>query len=219
MELHLYDIERYFSENAEKINNILPESSLREAQKLRFRKNRLQFLLSSFVKFDFAHRNSEDAIENIHFSKTPKGKPFLEGIPKYHFNISHSGNFLAFISGNSDVGVDVEQKNRKLRSLDALAKRFFSESEYSFLSENPKKIQKEELFLYIWTRKEAVLKAAGFGITEIQLKSFSVLTADNNFVTLSDQKWFLKSFCLQKCIISLAVKNKFPKDLTPKLHI
>ena len=96
--------------------------------------------------------------------KEPGGKPYWEGC---HFNLSHSGPYVALAVGESPVGVDVECY-RESRKTDALAKRYFTPEEMAFAADS------QERFLRVWTAKEARLKWDGTGL-RTPLNSFSVL--------------------------------------------
>jgi 4'-phosphopantetheinyl transferase len=94
-----------------------------------------------------------------------RGKPHLaEGtLPRWHFNLSHSGDLvLVALAENGPVGVDVE----KVRPLDhwrALATRSFSPAEVCEL-ESLTETERTPAFFAIWTRREAFLKATGAGL-------------------------------------------------------
>lgn len=106
--------------------------------------------------------------------RTPDGKPFLPDQPDFHFNLSHSGNWVVLACGASAVGVDVECI-RSGTDLKAVARRFFSEEEqrYVFAAEN----LREQRFFEIWTGKESYLKYSGVGL-KTDLTAFSVLSAE-----------------------------------------
>jgi 4'-phosphopantetheinyl transferase len=94
------------------------------------------------------------------------GKPELpaEIAPRIRFSISHSGEVvLVALSADADVGVDVELL-RPLPDALALATRFFSPSESATLEALPHQDQLKAFYRF-WTRKEAVLKASGQGIS------------------------------------------------------
>ena len=87
------------------------------------------------------------------------GKPFLVGYPGFHFNLSHSGLWVACAVGESPVGIDVERKGDAghLTAAD-----FFSEEERRDLSAKPAADQRSH-FYHLWTLKESFVKCAGQG--------------------------------------------------------
>ena len=87
------------------------------------------------------------------------GKPFVVDGPE--FNLSDSGDLaLIAISDGPPVGIDVE----RVREVEheRLARRFFSVLECAALESCP---DPAVAFFTIWTRKEAVVKATGRGIS------------------------------------------------------
>jgi 4'-phosphopantetheinyl transferase len=103
----------------------------------------------------------------LRFNYLENGKPALTeefagtGI---HFNLAHTGELaLVAVTRIGPVGVDVESV-RPIKDVDELVARFFSPRE----SESFQKVsadQKPAAFFNLWTRKEAMLKATGEGIT------------------------------------------------------
>lgn len=93
----------------------------------------------------------------------PKGKPRLAGDSSLRFNISHSGDLaLLAVAEDLEVGVDVEGVRFDL-SVDGLAA-FFTPAECERLRAAAPG-EKERTFFRWWTRKEAVLKADGCGLS------------------------------------------------------
>ncbi|MGB8634776.1 MAG: 4'-phosphopantetheinyl transferase superfamily protein [Rhodanobacteraceae bacterium] len=80
------------------------------------------------------------------------------------FNWSHSGEWaLAAVARDVELGVDLECRQRKVNALE-LAERFFSASESRYLKDLPAG-SRAAAFMRLWTGKEAVLKALGWGLS------------------------------------------------------
>lgn len=100
----------------------------------------------------------------------PGGKPVFRNNKDVCFSISHSSNYAAIAFGEQPLGMDTEcVKHANLK----VAKRFFTKEEYAYLTEKDETEQADR-FCQIWTAKEALIKAAGGGLS-IPLGSFSVL--------------------------------------------
>lgn len=84
------------------------------------------------------------------------GKPFLTNFE--HFNISHSGTIVVVAFSNHSIGIDIEFSKDQFPSL---IKSYFSTYE-----------NKYDGFI-IWTLKEAFLKYAGLGISNIAYIHFT----------------------------------------------
>ncbi|MGN7414749.1 4'-phosphopantetheinyl transferase family protein [Paenibacillus sp. SAF-068] len=107
----------------------------------------------------------------LSFTRNSYGKPSLSHHSDVPFNVSHSGDWIALISGGTDeLGVDVE----KTAPIDMqIAERFFSAMESQFLTAEPDNRQLET-FYRLWTLKESYIKAVGMGLS-IPLDSFAIL--------------------------------------------
>ncbi|WP_228258655.1 4'-phosphopantetheinyl transferase family protein [Acinetobacter sp. ANC 4910] len=101
-------------------------------------------------------------IQNADLSKTEYGKPYLEQFPQVTFNHSHSHKHyaLAYSDTVKQVGIDIEDLDRKVR-FEALAQHAFHPDELKHWAEME---YSEEFWFRVWTTKEAVLKASGLGI-------------------------------------------------------
>ncbi|MET0189541.1 MAG: 4'-phosphopantetheinyl transferase superfamily protein [Pseudonocardia sediminis] len=87
------------------------------------------------------------------------GKPRLADRPDSPgFSLTHSGNLVGVALGPGPVGVDVEHR-RSLTSLEGLAEHVLSPAERGGPALDT------TTFLVTWTRKEALLKATGDGLS------------------------------------------------------
>jgi 4'-phosphopantetheinyl transferase len=107
------------------------------------------------------------AAADVRFSYSPFGRPWVpagDNRPALQFSISHSGTqiVLAFARA-ARVGIDIERV-RTDADCDAIAARFFKPAERAVLS-SLARADRIDAFFACWTRKEAVLKAVGLGIT------------------------------------------------------
>ena len=91
------------------------------------------------------------------------GKPALAGSSRLRFNLSHSDNIGIYAFAlNCDVGVDIERM-RPVEELGAVATEHFCPDErFQILSLTPE--ERIPAFFRCWTRKEAYVKATGFGL-------------------------------------------------------
>ncbi len=93
-----------------------------------------------------------------HIAYGPFGKPYLRDYPNIHFNISHSGQYVACAVADRPVGIDVQAIGAYRPDV---AVRMCNEEELAGIeaSDNP-----ATGFTKLWTRKEAYLKMLGCGI-------------------------------------------------------
>lgn len=88
------------------------------------------------------------------------GKPFLPDYPDIHFNISHCRNAIAVAVSDKPVGIDVEEFRHFNPGL--LDKTMNTDEKAEIMASQVP----EETFCRFWTRKEAVFKLMGTGITD-----------------------------------------------------
>lgn len=99
------------------------------------------------------------------FAATKFGKPFLvEPSADIHFNVTHAGNrALIAIARSFEVGIDIEA-HRALDDLAGLARMILSVDDLLRWERLPE-TERAAAFYAIWTRKEAVAKAVGQGLS------------------------------------------------------
>lgn len=112
----------------------------------------------------------------LRFELDAHGKPaLLSPYQHCHFNLSHSGALLLVgVRMHASIGVDVEVP-RSVPRASQLAKRVFTADEQALLreAEAVSEAVRDEVFLKIWTRKEAYLKCRGDGFT-LPARDYSV---------------------------------------------
>lgn len=124
-----------------------------------------------------------------------KGKPVAQtgtGIRLPSFNISHSGNKVLVAVSSDGVGVDVELITGI--ALEDLAQAVFSKQELTAFANSSDAVT---TFYSFWTRKEALLKAAGVGLID-SLHTIDVSqNIDTDFVkTFTRNEYELFSFTM-----------------------
>lgn len=92
------------------------------------------------------------------------GKPDFADA-NWHFNLSHSGEYVCLVTDESPVGVDIQQM-RPLKNYH-LAERFFSEKELIKIESYINITEKVECFYDIWVKKESYAKLTGEGIGKV----------------------------------------------------
>ncbi|TAE34310.1 MAG: 4'-phosphopantetheinyl transferase superfamily protein [Cytophagales bacterium] len=98
----------------------------------------------------------------VGIEKTQFGKPFLPDAPNWYLNLSHSGEWVVLAVGRLPVGIDVEFLNRKFAIHD-LVPTVLNAHEEARLTNHP---DPHGFFFDCWTRKEALVKATGAGLTD-----------------------------------------------------
>lgn len=114
----------------------------------------------------------------FHFGYNEHGKPFLRDHPDVHFNLSHCKNGIAVVVSDQPIGIDIESYRE---ASDSLLRYTMNEEERRIIQESGDPIR---TFTEYWTKKEAVFKLRGTGIThdlhELLLGDEHVTTFVNN---------------------------------------
>jgi len=126
--------------------------------------------------------------------KTEHGRPYFEGEGVPDFNLSHAGHLAACALGTCRVGIDIEEERDSLET-EKLAARYFSEREQALLQNAPR-----PLFFELWTKKEALGKYLGEGLTPLLRKDTDALAAAHG-VQLFTKRIFLggRAYTLSVC--------------------
>lgn len=112
---------------------------------------------------------------DLQFAANEHGKPALahEGLDLY-FNVAHSKNAaLIAVTRVGPVGVDLEAL-RPIAKLEQIAHRWFSDDDLSYLMDCDS-CDRVARFFRLWTRKEALFKAWGVGLSWETARCVSVL--------------------------------------------
>lgn len=106
----------------------------------------------------------EQAPQLLRIEPDANDKPQLVGHAGWQFNLSDSDDWaLVGLQQDVPVGVDLEVR-RTLSDARALAERLYTPAERAAVLDLPEGPGREAVFLRVWTRKEACLKAVGLGL-------------------------------------------------------
>ena len=121
----------------------------------------------SILKRELARRSGHPAAElDIH--RNEQGKPFCPQLPQLHFNLSHSGPYLALAFDSQAIGIDIERP--RPRRFAAIAPRFMSAEQLAAFIERG---CPEEEFYACWCAMEALIKHAGSSVWHAHNYPFS----------------------------------------------
>ena len=163
-EIHVWRVETQPSDfRYDKMFGLLSETEKERGLRFRFEKDRREFVMARGVLRmllgGYLHRHPRQVL----FSENEYGKPALINGKRIVFNVSHShGLILLAFARECAIGIDVE-KIEKLR-YGSMAERFFARREVETLFSLPEEEQLQAFYL-CWTRKEALVKAMGEGLS------------------------------------------------------
>ncbi len=130
--------------------------------------NQIRSLCGDLLVLECLKAHNNTLTLPLQYTRAEFGKPYLPLLPNFHFNVSHSGNWVLCATGSIPLGVDIQEE----RIFKPALLRILSTSEKVFwdsVSNN----QKASTLFDFWCLKEAYCKATGQGL-RLPLNSFSV---------------------------------------------
>lgn len=147
------------------------------AARFRFPADRSRYLAAHIALRDILGRYLQIDPAHIRYRTNEYGKPFVADQP-VEFSLSHSSDvILIAVTRDRSVGIDVERIRPDL-DFQPIVDRHFSAREKSELLSVPPGIR-YQYFFGMWTRKEAVLKMVGWGLSGLDQAAVSTGDAGN----------------------------------------
>lgn len=171
-------------DNLQQYLSLLSESEKAKIIKYKQAQDRIRRIYGKMLLLQGLRRfGKEDQICQIEY--TQFNKPFIANSLK--FNISHSGNYVVCaVNELADIGVDIEQIcHLPLPEL----RHFCSAFEWKKIEESDNPLNQ---FYTFWTKKEAVLKADGRGLSV----NLNELDSISDKISIDSRIWHLKQIIL-----------------------
>ncbi|MPM34651.1 4'-phosphopantetheinyl transferase Sfp [bioreactor metagenome] len=170
MKVYVTKIKEVSEEILEELIKFISKEKKSKLQKLKHREDKLRSLIGEILVRYVIGENTIIEVNDIIFETNIYGKPYLRNYSDFHFNISHSGDFVICAIDNKPIGVDIE----KVIPLEyeAIANNFFTTREMNYIKRENLRNQLSK-FYEIWTIKESYVKAYGQGFN-MCFKDFSM---------------------------------------------
>lgn len=134
-------------------------SEQRREQALKFKHEQGQRLsVAAYLLLKEGLRQEFGFTYNPIFGYHANGKPYIDGCPDIHFNMSHCRKAAICGVSRQPIGVDIESIHPYKENLAAYT---MNEQELDLIHRSPRP---DVAFTQLWTRKEALLKLTGEGI-------------------------------------------------------
>ena len=146
---------------------LLPDARIKKLARIKQEDSKWESLTAGLM-LEYGLREYGLSGRSVTFLENKDGKPYIFEYPDLHYNLSHSGAYVALAFSDVAVGIDLEKPRRNQMRL---VERFFAEEESRLLLQN----WSDEAFTRMWTRKESFIKACGIGM-RMPLAGFSVAT-------------------------------------------
>jgi 4'-phosphopantetheinyl transferase len=167
-EVHLFRIPLVVPEAAsDSLIALLSPDERERARRFLFDHHRIRFIAGRAALRGILARCVGASPESLGFEYSERGRPRLATpTVDFDFNLAHSDDLGLLAVSPHPVGVDLERL-REMPSALEIAARFFSVAETEVLVTLPPGLRAQGFF-NAWTRKEALLKAAGVGIGDLE---------------------------------------------------
>lgn len=171
-EVHLWRIATDQPCDAQALRQVLSPDEQAKADRFRFERDRRRAIVRRAALRHILAGYVEIAPAELSFRYGPQGKPrlaepFCES--GREFNLSFSGELALCAVARRPLGIDLEQE-RPVKNAALVAKHFFTPDEIALQNAAP---DANQVFLRHWTRKEALIKATGSGLS-VPLNGFDV---------------------------------------------
>lgn len=161
--------------------SVLSPDEVERADRFRFQADRERFIVGRALLRTLVGRYLDVPAGDLRFDYNSHGKPSLasEGLDTaVRFNLSHTQSLAVFaITRGREVGVDLEMVREDFE-WEPVARQVLSHAEIAFISAFPPRDQTRMFFVF-WTRKEALAKALGRGLT-LPLKRLDLIGESAN---------------------------------------
>jgi 4'-phosphopantetheinyl transferase len=164
---------------AARLESLLSDEERGRAAAFRFPADRLRFVAGRGLLRVVLSRYLGQAPEEVRFSAGPGGKPGLAGGKPsgIEFNLSHSKTLVLYaFARDRQVGVDVEDLH-PVPQAEAILRRYFAPADREAYAAAPAE-RRPELFLELWTKREAYLKGCGRGLAGLDGSPAAALPAE-----------------------------------------
>ena len=166
----------------------LDPEQLERHERLRQPQDRDDFLAARLLTQRLVAEVTGQAADEVEFTQHcdhcggPHGQPLIADAP--HISWSHAQGWVAAVISPQPCGIDVEVVADRPPLLDVL-----TAGEQDLIRSAPEGRPKSVAFLRLWVRKEALLKAAGTGLTD--QTALAQLDVRDNHLTYAGQHWHL----------------------------
>lgn len=152
-------VDNHFQKIKKQLAEVLSEREQEKAGRMFIQKDKERYAVSKFCLRTVLSLFLNQSPNEVEFIFHEHKKPTVKGI---EFNISHTGDYVLIAISPKPVGIDIEYLNKEF-DFKSILDITFSKTEIDFIGSNT---VDPTNFYVMWTRKEALLKASGEGISD-----------------------------------------------------
>jgi len=152
-------VDKHFQKIKRELADVLSEREQEKASRMFIQKDKERYVVSKFCLRTLLSSFLNVPASEIDFIAHTHKKPTVKGL---EFNISHTGDYVLIAISPKPVGIDIEYLNHEF-DFKSILDITFSKKEIDFIGD--KNIDPTNFYV-MWTRKEALLKASGEGVSD-----------------------------------------------------
>lgn len=192
--------------------NYLSPKRIDKINKYRYTLDKKRSIIAELLILKMAYDVLGVPFDEIKISYNSYGKPYIDDVNDYRFNVTHSENHIVIAVSKKDIGVDIEHMKK---DDEQIAKRFFTVEEYEYIYHNEDD-RFTKRFYQIWTLKESYIKALGKGLS-IPLNSFEFIINKGSIELLNkditEKYYFYNRIVDKRYMLSIAYKEQDKIDI------
>lgn len=144
------------------LKSYLDEGELHRAERFHFEKDRNRFIICRALLKIVLARHTHTGVTAISIGIDSNKKPYLISDASVHFNLSHTEDLALIVLNHTQIGIDIELLKRDYDFVNVLS-HVYSKREIERVLHSKNQLY---TFYKYWTRKEAIVKATGEGISD-----------------------------------------------------
>lgn len=161
-----------------------------EVSRFKRKEDQIRAILSGYLLNEFMYRHN---LKENQLVVSKEGKKTIKSM-KLYFNISHSGKYIVFAEHTNEIGIDIERISAYDEKIAKYCYSLYENKQLNQLASD----KKAELFIWIWTRKEAYVKKIGTGlVSEKYLQGIETLVREDKVL---DRQHGQESTCISQQI-------------------
>ncbi len=195
-------VDNHFQKIKRKLAEVLSEREQEKASRMFIQKDKERYAVSKFCLRTILGLCLNTEPSAIDFVFHEHKKPTVRGI---EFNISHTGDYVLIAISPKTVGIDVEYLNKEF-DFKSILDITFSKMEIDFIGN---KDVDPTNFYVMWTRKEALLKASGEGVSD----NLHLIDCLGEYLERNKQVFKMRTFMIEDNYVASIATNLDQREL------
>ena len=195
-------VDNHFQKIKKELAEVLSEHEQEKASRMFIQKDKERYVVSKYCLRTILALCLNKTPHQVEFILHEHKKPTVKDI---EFNISHTGDYILIAVSPKAVGIDLEYLNNEF-DFKSILDITFSKQEIDFIGN---KNTNPANFYTIWTRKEALLKASGEGVSN----NLHLIDCLSEYVERNKVVFKLRTFLIEGSYVASIATSFDQKEL------